>query len=163
MALSASIQKVSVKHDTIMNYILVNPTVPLGVVARHFGVTAPWLSTIIHSDAFQAQLRRKKDAMFNTHVLPLGEKLLGLAHVAVERLGEQLDKTDNPDYIADTAVMLLDRVGFSPKSPAPAATTMNVQNNIYQVDRATLEEARAAIGRRLGATQQVVSEVDATG
>ena len=153
MAQSAQIQRVSVRHDAIMNFLLVNPTVPLGIVAREFGVTQAWLSTIIHSDAFQAQLTAKKQEMFGTHVLPLGEKLLGLAHLAVDRVGEHLEKTDNPDYVVNVATAVLDRIGYSPKgnlAVAGVGGAVNVQNNFYQVDRATLEEARNAIGRRLG-------------
>jgi hypothetical protein len=153
MAESAQIMRVSVRHDAIMNYLLVNPTVPLGIVAREFGVTQPWLSTIIHSDAFQAQLQAKKNEMFGTHVLPLGEKLLGLAHLAVEKVGQHLEKTDDPDYVVNVATAVLDRIGYSPKAqPAPVSAVNVQQNNYYQVDRATLEEARNAIGRRLGAT-----------
>ena len=151
MATSVQIQRVSVRHDAIMNFLLVNPTVPLGIVAKEFGVTQAWLSTIIHSDAFQAQLSRKKNEMFGTHVLPLGEKLLGLAHVAVEKMGQHLERTDDPDYVVGVATAVLDRIGYSPKAQ-PAAAVNVQQNNYYQVDKATLEEARSAIGRRLGVT-----------
>lgn len=163
MAESAQIQRVSVKHDAIMNFILVNPTVPMGIVAAHFKVSPAWLSVVVHSDAFQAQLRRKQETIFNAHVLPLGEKLLGLAHLAVDKVGAHLEKTDDPDYVHEVATTLLDRVGFHPKQAASlAGATVNVQNNVYQVDKATLEAARAAIGKRLNAPSFRALETPAT-
>ena len=41
------VQKLSVKHTDVMNFMLANPLVKLADVARHFGMTQPWLSCII--------------------------------------------------------------------------------------------------------------------
>ncbi len=150
MAESARILKVGVRHEAILNYLVANPNTPMSAVAREFGVSQPWLSTIIHSDAFQARLRERQEAMFSHHVLPLGEKLLGLAHIAVERIGQQLDTCIDPEHTLEVTKTLLDRVGFSPKQHAAPAHVNVQQNNYYQVDKDTLEEARNAIGRRLG-------------
>jgi hypothetical protein len=152
MAESAQIQKVGIKHEAILNFLVVNPLVPLSQVAREFGVTQPWLSTIIHSDAFQARLRERNEQVFHKSVLPLADKLLGLAHQAVEKIGDQLAVTTDPEHTLEVATRILDRIGHSPKTVQAAAVQNIQQNNFYQVDKATLEEARNAIGRRLGGT-----------
>jgi hypothetical protein len=144
VAESASIAKVSIKHDAIMDFMLVNPAMPLSAVAKEFGVSQPWLSVIIHSDAFQIQLAEKQAGCFNATVLPLREKLVGVAHLAVEKLGDVLENssvTTDKQFIADTTDSILKNLGYSPKSaPPPIAPTQ--QNNVFVVDRETLETAR---------------------
>lgn len=139
------IQKVSVRHDAIMDYMLSNPMMKLGEVARVFDVSQPWLSCIIHSDAFQIQLSEKKSGVFNATVLPLREKLNGVAHLAVEKLGDVLENAsvvNDKQFIADTTDSILKNLGYSPKS-VPPSIAGNVQNqNVFVVDREALAAAR---------------------
>lgn len=136
------IKVVSIKHEAIMDFMLANPGVKLGIVAGHFDVTQAWLSIIIHSDAFQAQLSDKQRELFGATLVPLREKVLGLGHVAVEKLGEALENASpvsDKAFIADTANSVLKNLGFSPKSlPVPPA----VQNNFITVERGVLGTAR---------------------
>lgn len=141
------IQKVSVKHDAIMDYMLANPASPLSAVAEQFGIGQAWLSVIIHSDAFQAQLKEKKEGVFVATVLPLREKLIGVAHLGLDRTAEALEKSkvetaEGKEFIADTTDMILKGLGYSPKS-TPSAP-QNQQNNTYimQADKGMLAAAR---------------------
>ena len=146
----AEIKRVSVKHEAIMEYMLVNPAAPLREVAAHFGVTQAWLSTIIHSDAFQAKLSEKKDDLFSATIVPLREKMLGLAHMGVEKLGDAMEHASpisDKDFIADTTDNILKNLGYSPKSAPAGAMPMNQQNNYYVVDSNTLAQARARMGQ----------------
>jgi hypothetical protein len=136
----AQIKKVSIKHDAIMDYLLVNPTAPLKTVAYEFGVTQAWLSTIIHSDAFQIQLATKKNELFNGTVLPLREKVVGLAHAAVEKLGEKLERSEDPAFVLESTDKILHRLGWAPQRVA--AGTNIQQNNFYTADKETLARAR---------------------
>lgn len=138
------IQKVSVKHDAIMDYLIANPAAPLSEVAVHFGMTQPWLSTVIHSDAFQAVLKEKQEIVLNSTIVPLREKVLGVAHLGIEKLGEAMDNASavsDKEFIADTTDSILKNLGFSPKS-APPTTQQNVQNNFFGVDKDALASAR---------------------
>jgi hypothetical protein len=139
------LQKVSVKHDAILDYLLANPATRLGDVARHFGVSQPWLSVIVHSDVFQARLQEKSQDMFHGTVVPLREQLLGVAHVGVEKLGEALENASaisDKEFIADTTDSILKNLGYSPRSAAPGSSPPAVVNNVMVVDRDTLAEAR---------------------
>ncbi len=143
----AQIQSVSVKHDAILDFMLVNPGMKLYRVAAHFDVTQAWLSVIIHSDAFQARLAEKDETQFASIVIPLREQLLGVAQVGVEKLGECLENASavsDKQFIADTTDSLLKNLGYSPKSAAPTLPAGNVtQNNYYVADKAALANARA--------------------
>ncbi len=116
----AEIQRVSIKHEAIMDYIMAFPTVKLGDVAKHFGVTQPWLSQIIHSDAFQEMYKGKAESAFSHTVLSLREKMETAAHIAMDRLLETLPFETEVSTISDVGESMLDRLGFSPKSPAAA-------------------------------------------
>lgn len=158
------IKKVSVKHEAIMDYLLANPGEKLGVVAAHFHVSQAWLSTIIHSDAFRTRMEQKQERAFDETIIPLREKVLGIAHLGVEKLGEAMENASpmsDRDFIADTTDNILKNLGYSPKSAPPQTQQVGAQqNNYYVVDSASLAEARARM-RQAPLTIPAESEVPA--
>lgn len=137
-------KKMSIKHDTIMDFMLVNPTAKLSEIAAQFDVTQAWLSCIIHSDAFRIRLAKKQEDLFNGTVMPLREKVVGIAHLAVDRLGEKVEKSEDANFLHETTDMLLHRLGWAPQRVAsPPAGTVNLQQNFYQADPQALAHARA--------------------
>lgn len=142
---ATQIAKVSIKHEAILDYLLVNPAEKLSNVAAYFGVGQPWLSVIIHSDAFQAKLAAKSGECFSSIVLPLREQLLGVAQVGVEKLGEALQNastSSDKQFIADTTDSILKNLGYSPKSTSPT-TISATTNNVFLIDKTALAAARA--------------------
>lgn len=140
------IAKVSIKHDAILDYLLVHPAEKLGDVAAYFGMSQAWLSVVIHSDAFQVKLAEKSDECFHSSILPLREQLMGVAQVGVAKLGEVLENASvvtDKQFIVDTTDSVLKNLGYSPKSSAPAQPAAGVtNNNIFVVGKATLASAR---------------------
>ena len=111
-----SIQELKHRHVAIMDFMMINPTAQMGEVAIEFNVTRSWLSTVIHSDCFQSELQRKQQAVFESAVLPLHDKMLGVAHLAVERIGEALDDDDvSGDFALQSADLLLKGLGYGSK------------------------------------------------
>lgn len=150
MAQSAGIQKVGIRHEAILNYLLENPTRSLGETAAHFGITQPWLSCIIHSDAFQSKLRERQDTVFHhTVVATIKDKAALVAHAALDKLADQLANglVQDPKQLTDTADKILGRLGYGGNNGAQSGVTVNVNNNTVTVDRALLEAARERIGR----------------
>jgi len=141
---NTQIKNVGIQHDAIMDFLIANPTMKKSEVAMHLGVSAPWLSVIIHSDVFQAKLREKSEETFNAVVIPLRDQLLGVARVGVEKLGEALENASaisDKDFIADTTDSILKNLGYSPRSAAPT-TQSATQVNVTVVDSTVLAEAR---------------------
>jgi len=115
-----------------------------GTLAGIFGVSQAWLSVIIHSDAFQIQLKVKQKESFAAIVVPLREKLIGVAHLGVDKLGEVLENastTSDKEFIADTTDSILKNLGYSPKS-APPPLSSQPQQNLFVVDKLVLQGAR---------------------
>lgn len=146
MAESASIQKVSPRHEAILNYILANPTEKLGNVAGKFGVTPAWLSTIIHSEAFQDQLKRRQDELFDSAILQdLGGKLTAAAHMSIDAYLEKVPTMDTDQVIAG-ADKILGRLGYGSggRGGTVIEGDVNIQTNHVAPD--VMEKARERIG-----------------
>lgn len=139
MAESVQIKRMSVRHDAIAEFLLANPNMKMSAVAAHFGVTQAWLSVVIHSDIFQEYYRKMKGEFIDTRVMPLREKLLGIAEAAVDRLAEQVQTTDSKTTL-DIADKILGRMGYGAKPQGPATV---IQNNVV-VSSLSPEEMNAA-------------------
>ncbi len=142
MAASAQIDKVSWRHEQIVDWMLANPAAKQSACAEFFGVTQAWLSTIIHSDAFQEYKARR----YARHQQMLSEstieKVEGLARGAVEVLYERItnEREEIPlGIVKETADMALKACGFGPKGNSNNAE-VNVSINVAGAE--SLERAR---------------------
>lgn len=155
MAQSAQIQKMSHKHEDILNFLLNNPLEKMGNVAAHFGVTFSWLSTIVHSHAFQNQLRKRQDMVFDSAVLaPIEDKLGAAAQVTLDAYLEKVPML-TADQLISANDKLLNRLGYGTKSNG---THVQINGNVQvnHVDKAILEEARNRIGsNKVGASNSL--------
>ena len=159
MSKSASIAKMSNRHEAILQFMIANPTLKMSIIAGHFGVTPAWLSTIVWSDAFQNQLAQRHDELFDVAVVQeLGDKVTAAAHMTID---EYIDKvpTLSADQLISSSDKLLKNLGYG----ARAGTTnfnlgdgANVQVNHNQVNGDVLAKAR----EKIGATQ--VGAADST-
>ncbi len=148
MAESAQIQKMSHKHEAILNHILANPTQKLGEVAGEFEVTQAWLSTIIWSHAFQNQLAMRQNELFDTAVLQdLGSKLNAAAHMTLD---EYMEKVPNltADQLISGSDKILGRLGFGSRAPSGTTIQGDVNQTVVHnhVSKEILDEARSRIG-----------------
>lgn len=127
-----------------MEWLIANPNERLGDCAAHFRVSQAWLSTIIHSAAFQQRYRELVAENLDERVLPLRNKLTGVAHAAIEKLGTALDLSTDPDFVLSVADKTLHRLGYAPsKAPATGGTVMGNQINVFTtVSQEALERAR---------------------
>ena len=137
------IQRVSVRHEAIMEHLMTHPCVALSTVAEAFGITQGWLSQVIHSDAFQALLREKQGIAFHHTVLPIREKMLSVAHLALDQLTERLPLEQEPRNLSAIAADVLDRLGFSSKVPS---VQINQQNVHITALRDEIRDAQALLG-----------------
>ena len=142
---AAELQNLTPRHDAILAYVMANPSVKRGEVARIFGVTESWLSTIIHSDLFQAKLKDRTDEVFSECLVPLVDKVNGLAHSALDNLAESLlvDKSVGVNF--KTAEMALKMAGFGTQGPGHSTPVVQ-QNNFFTVSSERLRAARERLG-----------------
>jgi hypothetical protein len=143
------LQNLSHLHEAIINWMLVNPARPLRECAKYFGYSQAWLSIIIHSGLFQARLKERQDEIFNQTVVPLADKLNAAAHIAVEKLTEKLESSEDPKFILEGAKTALASLGFGGGSGknSQVVNAANVQQNFYVASPADLEAARGRMGQ----------------
>lgn len=97
-------------HDQIIDYLIANPHVSNNDVAKEFGVTPQWLSTVKHSDAFQEVYQRRYKEVSNRFFLNLHQKVTMLAETAVDILQDRLEADGMvlpSDFVKELAEMAL--------------------------------------------------------
>lgn len=140
------VKKLSIRHEAILQYLLANPTAKYSEVAGHFGVTPAWLSVVVHSEAFQEQLRARQDELFDSTVVAgLESKLTAAADMTLQ---EYMDKIPSlsADQLSSSADRLLGRLGFGSQKGTINANNVQVNYNMDHVPREVVDAARAKIG-----------------
>lgn len=142
----AELKRLSHVHEQLLNWLVLNPDRSLRECADTFGITQSWLSSIIHSDLFQHALKEKQMAIGARVAQSIPEKLRRAADIAVEKLAEKLEETEDPEFILDATDKILHRMGFAPQSarnPAGSPLGAPQQQNNFFISAADLQEARA--------------------
>lgn len=135
-AMPFSLQKLSHTHLSIMDFMLANPALPQSEVAAHFGYTQAWLSTLIHSDVFVAQFRKRRQSWEAIHDHTLAGKLHAVATKSLDTLMEILSDEENrpsPSAANEIAKTALSALGYSGKQVATPSVQVN-QTIITQED-----------------------------
>lgn len=134
------IKNPSHKHEILIQWLLENPHRSLGEAAAELGYTQAWLSIMIHSDLFQAKFAEVREHYFGSHFAEIGEKLEGLAHAALDKLVQQVELNDSPEFLLKTADKALERLGYGSK---PASPTI-INNGVMQVAPASYNALKHA-------------------
>jgi hypothetical protein len=93
-------QKVRYTHDAMINCIIANPAVSQNDLAKYFGYSAPWISQIIASDAFQARLSQRTEELVDpTILLSVKEQFNALVLTSLAILREKLKAPNPPDNL----------------------------------------------------------------
>jgi primosomal protein N' len=139
---SASLSKISPKHDEIMNYMLMYPLASRAELAAHFQVTRAWLATVTNSDLFQARLQEKQKEIFGEVIVDsVRERLSTVASLSLERLLEKVEVSDDERFLLDASLGAAKALGFAPAK----ANGPTVQINQFQASAELLAQARSRI------------------
>jgi len=151
MQFNYEIKKLTVNHNAIADWLIAHPGKgqqrPCALV---FGITESWLSTLINQDAFQSLLKVKQDEVFQQVIIPLQDKIAGVAHASVEKLGTILDETKDGRLVKDIADSALKALGYGGQKTASLIIN-NTQNNLT-VNQDALAEARQRQSQHYGRT-----------
>lgn len=145
MGNSLAIKKLNDVHVQMMDYIMANPGCTYEQIsAACGGYSIGWISQIVNSDAFQAQLKERQVEIFGDLKLTIKDRVTGLAHASLKRLEERIPTETDIDKVANVADLALKSLGFGPKAPSMGGPAVGQQNNFFvgQVDRQSLEAAR---------------------
>lgn len=128
------LQKLNHRHDQIAEWLVINGDKTQGDCARHFKYTEAWMSQLIHSDMFQALYIELCNDRKIAAVHTVRNKMSHVASLALDKIiaGLKSDAVGGPDPM-EAAELMLDRLGFSPKSSAVNAQAAggDINNNYY--------------------------------
>lgn len=151
MAESNQIARVSDKHEHMLNWMIANPTANRTEMAAQFGVTRAWLSTVIHSDVFQAKLTLKQGRVENAVVAGIEDKLLGAAHMAAERMMELIPLESELKNVSGSMDTALKNLGYGQRSAMHLHADGDV--NVIQASTSAVNKARELVGKAQQATE----------
>ncbi len=147
-------------HNSVADWLIANPGKgQMGACAVHFGYTPSWLSTLVHQDAFQALLKIKQGDVFEEVIIPLHEKMSGVAHRSVEKMGEILETTNDHRLIKEIGKDMLSALGYGASRAGPSTIINNTQNNLT-VNADELAAARQRQSKHYGRDGESLIESD---
>lgn len=122
-----AIAKVSYTHADMIDFIIMNPGVKQGEIARRYGYTESWVSLVMSSDAFKSALAARKSELVDPTILAtINERFDAMTKRSLERLMEKLDAPQVSDAVVLKAVELGAKAlgvggNAAPVQTAPAA------------------------------------------
>lgn len=149
--------KLSHKHLQIMEWLLANPQKPLKKCAEHFGITQPWLSSVINSDLFRAEYLARVDMLRQRHDLKLLDEMGGVITLGAEKMKEHLQSEDcTPETVNNYTKTALEALGYTGRNAsrnAPKQDTNDVSVAMrFPVGDNEWAEAQAIIRNARGTT-----------
>jgi hypothetical protein len=137
---SATNTKHLVVIDEVIAWMILNPGVSVSKASHAMGgpikYSTLWLRQLISTDAFKARLAEKQKDCDAALLIPqLREKLHAVTEAAVERLGDMIPVSTDPEFVLDAAEMLL-KTHY--QLDASAKTTRDQVTSPIQVDHATI-------------------------
>jgi len=118
----------------VLNWLVLNPDKSLRECADHFSYSQGWVSQLVHSDLFQHALREKQLAISVRVADSIPAKLRRAGDMAVEKLTDHIERTEDPAFILDATDKILHRLGYAPQSarnPVGSPTGGPTQNNFF--------------------------------
>ena len=93
-----AIARVKYSHDAMIDLLIANPAISQNELAANFGYTVPWVSRIMNSDAFQARLALRKEALLDPVIVAsIAEKFRALASKSLDVVLDKLSVTNSAE------------------------------------------------------------------
>jgi hypothetical protein len=121
------LNKLRYSHEAMIDVIVAEPGIKQNELASRFGVTVPWISRIIGSDAFQGALAKRREELTDPFLIAtIEERLKGVAMQSLDVIAEKLAL---PSVTMDGAMKALDITAKAMGFGARISGQTNVQNN----------------------------------
>jgi len=118
------VRKLSYSHLDCIDFIIQRPEVTQNELAQRYGYTPSWISLVIASDAFQAELAKRRDEVLSPEIrASVEERFKALIHRSQGVLLEKLNTPGCPPALA------LGVLGTASKALGYGARDLNVQVN----------------------------------
>lgn len=120
--LVVGLKKVNYTHDACIDWLIANPGGTQGELARLFGYSEAWVSTILNSDAFQAALQERRREITDPHLIKtVNERLRAVADLSLQRVLQKLELPAgmiNDEFLLNSAKLATSALGYGAKGPS---------------------------------------------
>src|SRR5678815_1916729 len=145
MALSAQVKNINPWHRDLADWLILNGNSPgwNRRAAEHFKVGQAWISTVVHSDAFQDYYLRLRDEITKPQLFSAKERMTGILDQTLTKIEEKLENQGDTltlGSLLDAADILAKRTGHG---EGKSSDQTIVQVNTQVVTKEALEESRA--------------------
>lgn len=138
------LKKIRPVHEHIMDVMLEHPDISLRELGIAVGYSVSYLSIMTNSDAFQARLAERKQQVARSGV-DLPNRMRAVAAVALDKLTDHVEHSEDPDFLRSTADMMLHRLGYAPQKAGGAVTVQTGPQVQFVISRDDLASARGQI------------------
>lgn len=135
-------------HESIIELMIMHPDWKNRQIALELKVSEAWLSTVIHSDAFQVVYKERREAHFARASRTVIEKAEALAHVTIDAMTEKIERLPETvplKELRETSELCMKALGYTARSNEPPigrqGDTYNT-NNIVVASPGALGKAR---------------------
>lgn len=140
---ATQIQRVSHRHDAIIDFLLGNPEVKdLHVLCEMLNVSRSWLSIVMRSDAFRTEYERRRGEYNQDLAQKVQRKLYDVTLLGLSKVADALEESDelDPRFALDVVDKATNRLGLGPtKGTTPV---VEFTQNVQVVDKDLLQSAR---------------------
>jgi len=144
-------QELSHRHHAIIDHMLSFPEKKLGEIAEDLGYSAPWLSTIVNSHAFQVEFQTRREAYNQQLNEKTQRRMFDVALKAADKMEEVLDEEGlEPNFVLDSFDKTLKNLGFGGKAGSAQQGPQQVQNNFFAAHPDDLARARERMSQHHG-------------
>lgn len=138
------LKKIKPVHEHIMDVMLAHPDISLRELGVAVGYSVSYLSIMTNSDAFQARLAERKQQVARSGV-DLPNRMRAVAAVALDKLTDHVERSEDPDFLRATADMMLHRLGYAPQKAGGGVTVQTGPQVQFVISRDDLASARGQI------------------
>lgn len=122
-----AVAKVNYTHDAMIDFILMNPTVTQGQLAKQFGYTQGWVCRVMSSDAFKERLAKRKGELVDPIIAQsVEEKLTAVVSRAADIILDKLDATPDANLAIKAIDVAARAAGFGAKQGGVQVNTQFV-------------------------------------
>ena len=156
---ATQIQRVSHRHEAIIDFLLANPEVKdLHALCKMLNVSRSWLSIVMRSDAFRAAYTKRRDEYNQELAEGVQRKLFDTTLKALDKINNALEQDDlDPRYALDVADKTTNKLGFGAQKGNSPIVEVHQHNN-QPVDKSLLKGARESMRRVFDVSPTAVPE-----
>lgn len=142
------IAKLSPRHEALALFVMANPRLNQGQVARALGYTQAWVSQVMASSLFKARLRALQQELAEETIEEVKLKIVHGANLAMDKTLERLNQPGVSDaFVTAARTDLLKAVGFGAPPSEPSKLEQHVHNHLH-ISAEDVANARKLIGQR---------------